>query len=483
MIKAWILVFVASLLVSADSGFWPQQLRFNALHSEQPQTLLWRAAQQGDTVASQTLLDVADNAKQIYWLEKLISVRFAPAALALSHYQQDDYSAKRLIYLAARGGVPEAQYKFALLHDDKDTREHWLLLAAQQGYGLAQTALADWYLLHQEVEKARPWLLKTAEYDAQGAFQLGQLLWREGNTADGRHWFDRAAEMGHEQALRMQTILGQYMPLTLSQRIASVDVWPESTECVQKIDLFATSLFSIEQAQRFYTKFSHDKRFDELAICLSEPIWLAPHELDCDANWQGQGRLGCNIGPLEPLAHKARFTHAVIFAEMGKANVNNGFMYLDVGDTYSVFVHELAHFAGFVDEYPLNTELAQHYCERKQAPNLVFDGIISYAPIANIGHWEAYEKPVEIYPSRTCNNIDVASYKPSKRITFMENHDTDVIPPLYRYIWQQQLQKPSAQRTVGLNFFQYYQQRGDTEKASYWLARVTQERTANIGVN
>ena len=40
-----------------------------------------------------------------------------------------------------------------------------------------------------------------------------------------------------------------------------------------------------------------------------------------------------------------------MYAKKGKANVHNGIMFIDRQDSYDVFINELAHFAGFIDEY------------------------------------------------------------------------------------------------------------------------------------
>lgn len=65
-------------------------------------------------------------------------------------------------------------------------------------------------------------------------------------------------------------------------------------------------------------------------------------------------------------------------------NVNNGVMYLDVGDIYSVFVYELVYFVGFVDEYLFIVGLVREYCSCKIVFNLVFLGEIIYVLLDNI---------------------------------------------------------------------------------------------------
>jgi len=474
--RATCLAVFTSLTIAADSGHLPSQLLNNAEQADKPAPLLWVAVQQNSLAAKQRLLEFAKANRNQYWLEMLIKSGYSPAALTLSRIEDNPRITQRLVRLAARGGVAEAQYEYALTRDDFAHRETWLKAAAEQDYFVAQTALADWYLLHEQQSEAEPWLQKTASRDSQSAFQLAYIRWQQGREDEGYELFKQAAKQQHEQAMNVLAVLQQYQP----ESIAGLSANPSSgnsPQCRQQIQPFATGLAEMVQANRIYQQFLADKRLKSLPLCVNKPIWLARESLKCDANWQGQGRLGCNIEALEPIVRQRGFTHAVVLAKSGKANVNNGVMYLDVGDTYSVFVHELAHFVGFVDEYPLTRSFAKEYCARKSAPNLVFLGALTYAPLSNIEYWQSIEFPVTLYPSRTCNNIGVASFKPSDRITFMENHDAKYIPPIYLSIWSSLLNNPRAQRPIAMNLFQYYEQAGNTQKAAYWLDVFRQQRT------
>lgn len=474
--RATCLAVFTSLTIAADSGHLPSQLVANAQQADKPAPLLWVAIQQNDMVAKQRLLVYAVNQRNEYWLEMLIKSGYSPAALALSRLEDNPRVTRRLVRLAARGGVAEAQYEYALTRDDFDHRETWLKAAAEQDYAIAQTALADWYLLHEQQSEAEPWLEKTALSDSQSAFQLAYIRWQQGNEDEGYTLFKRAAEQNHEQAKSVVAVLKQYQPQSINALSTQGVNTASSARCRQRIQPFATGLAEMVQANEIYQQFLNDKRLKTLPLCINKPVWLARDAIRCDANWQGQGRLGCNVEALEPIVRHRSFTHAVILAKSGKANVNNGVMYLDVGDTYSVFVHELAHFVGFVDEYPLTRSFAREYCARQTAPNLVFLGKLTYAPLNNIDYWQSIEFPVNLYPSRTCKNIGVKSFKPSNRITFMENHDAKYIPPIYLSIWNALLNNPKAQRSIAMNLFQYFEKTGNTEKASYWLAVVRQQR-------
>lgn len=479
MFRATCLAIFTSLTIAADCGLDSNQLLANANTALNPAPILWRAVESGSQQGRVQLHDYAKNTKSEYWLEKLIGAGYTPAALSLSRLSDEPRIAKRLMHLAAKGGVAEAQYEYALSREDFTHRETWLKAAAEQHYYSAQTALADWYLLHHMPQKAEKWLALTAKNDSQSAFQLGFIRWQQGERDTAFSLFSQAADSGHTDAQNVIAVLKRYQPVNVNELLTPVETNWTTPSCKQSIQPFATGLAEIVQLHEIIQAFSNDRRFTDLPLCVKNPIWLAEGSLHCDENWQGKGRLGCDLAPLAGVAKSKKFTHSVILARSGKANVNNGVMYLDVGDTYSVFAHELAHFVGFVDEYPLTTGLAKEYCARKSAPNLVFNGSITYAPQENIEIWESFEYPISLYPARTCNNVGEQSYKPSRRTTFMENHDAKYIPPLYLNIWRRQLLEPSAQRPIAMNFFQLFQALGDTQRAGEWLSVYRQLRSGN----
>jgi hypothetical protein len=208
---------------------------------------------------------------------------------------------------------------------------------------------------------------------------------------------------------------------------------------------------------------------------VAPPIWLAQNVLDCDKNYKSSGVLGCDITPLATMAKTREFSHAVVFAEQGKANVQNGVMYLDISDAYSVFVHELAHFAGFADEYPMGRRMASRLCDARQIedfapPNVVVDSEYWYAPHNTVANWLEIDPATIIAPAKTCLASGKQAYKPSRRITFMEHHDSGVIPPLYIVLWEQQLNKQNVQRPISMNFFQAFHKSGNQVEAAHWLS-------------
>ncbi|AGP85598.1 sel1 repeat family protein [Alteromonas mediterranea] len=516
------LAVFALLIVAGDSGRYIPQLIANALSVIQPindsegltpasssnneapsvstplatQTdealaLLWLAAKQGSKDAQATLLqefEAAYNAKfsstrgieqatATYYLEKLVNLENADAAWLLYQILGEAGASQRFMRLAALGDVAEAQLAFAMSTESPEKREKWLVRAASQQYLPAQAALADWYLLHGQQHLAKPLLAATATLDMQSAFKYARLLWDEGEHQQAKEHFTFAAKQGHAQAEKALEAVQLYTPYTLGQLASqpTPPTWLDNPDCLQRIQPFATSLATIMRAQSLYSSFKADTRLQALSICLAKPIWLQADALNCHPNYQNTGVLGCNITPLSNIAKKHKFSHAVVVSEQGKANVQNGVMYLDISDAYSVFVHELAHFAGFADEYPIGRSMANKLCDEDgisdfMPPNLIVDSEYWYAPHKTVEGWLAIDPNTIIARAKTCSVLGKNSYKPSRRITFMEHHDSGVIPPLYLVLWQQQLEKENAQRPISMNFFQAFHRNGNQKEAAHWLA-------------
>ena len=410
----------------------------------------------------------------IYWLEKLVSIDNADAAWLLYQLNGEESASERFMALAAKGNVAEAQLAYAMSSQSPEKREKWLIRAAEQEYLPAQAALADWYLLHDQNKKAKPLLAATASLDMQSAFKYGRLLWDEGNVDEAKIYLKKAANLGQQQAKDALAITQRYSVTALGD-VKPFD-WPQGNQCLQRIQPFAASLATMIRADNFYRQFNNDERLASLSLCVAPPIWLPKDALSCSDDYNNRNVLGCDVKPLANIAKKRQFSHAVVVAKQGKANVQNGVMFLDIGDTYSVFVHELAHFAGFADEYPIARSMARKICDIQRIsdfspPNLVIDSPHYYAPVVTVSRWAKIDPNTIVAKAKTCEGVSKNSYKPSRRITFMEHHDTGAIPPLYLVLWQQQLEKQQAQRPISMNFFQAFHHQGDQKEAAHWLAK------------
>ncbi|MGJ8679002.1 hypothetical protein [Paraglaciecola sp.] len=241
---------------------------------------------------------------------------------------------------------------------------------------------------------------------------------------------------------------------TINQTFSQQAALPSS--CSQQLLFVAGSVNSLTQAEKLKQKLINDQRLQSLPICAYELIWFNPETVQCTNNQTTHQRISCDLPLLAQHVKSLQFTHLVIFAKDGKANVHNGIMYLDQQDTYDVFVHELAHFAGFVDEYPLSAELAKQVCQQGRAPNLRFS------------------KPndsTNLSPARTCDNHPNQAYKNSKRLTFMEYHDVAYIPEQYLTAWRNSLLDQHNSPSAHVNFAQFYEEHNNVTESQYWRAK------------
>ncbi|MDU0353975.1 hypothetical protein RS130_08555 [Paraglaciecola aquimarina] len=245
----------------------------------------------------------------------------------------------------------------------------------------------------------------------------------------------------------------------------------DSKQCAQQILFVTGSVYSLAQAEVFKSKFVNDQRLKSLSICIQPTIWFDPEKVRCKENLSQNGRLACNMPQLAKSLKMQSFTHLVIFADKGKANVHNGIMFLDKQDTYDVFVHELAHFSGFVDEYPLRGELANQICNGVNAPNVVFRKVRGNNVDKDWQRSTELGQNIHFSKARTCDNHAVQAYKMDKNMTFMEYHDVGYIPKLYLLAWQQQLRKQQNSPSAHVNFAQYYESQNNQQESQYWRTK------------
>lgn len=473
------LIFALLLVVMlrADSGQHVLQLLANAGLSAQPATLLWQAVQQDNTQAKRELITYSEANQNEYWLQQLVLLGDAEAAWALYLMLGEEQASDRFMRIAARGNVPEAQFNFAFSTDDPTKRKTWLLRAAQQDYAPAQAALADWYLLMGETEEARPWLLKTAQRYPKKAFELGRLLWAK-DQDKAMTWLNYAADKNEPRAKRLVSVISRYS--NFNTTLAKPE-WRTNKVCQQRIQPLASSLNSIAHADTLYQRFSSDQRLKNIDICVAKPIWLQGNSLNCLSSNRNNHRITCNLAPFADLIDRIDATHVVIVVDEGKANTHNGVIYLDTSDTYSVFVHELAHFAGFIDEYELSRSMAEVYCSQFDAPNLVYqDSNQDFVPEERTELWRWLEPDVVMSPSKTCRAVAVETYKPTTDMTFLEHHDTGNIPTIYRKLWQHALYVERYQRPIYINFAQTFQRLNQPEKARYWANKAIMNQSLHL---
>ncbi len=311
--------------------------------------------------------------------------------------------------------------------------------------------------------------------EQQLAHGLG--LWRDKKYQQAAQEFSLLGAKNLSADLQSLTELYQYHATAFNQNRNSDFIQELSTlpdDCKQKLLFVTPDIGSLVQAEHFRSRFAQDQRLKSLSICIYDVTWFDPVDIACEENWQQSGRLGCQLLSLAEKLKNLPFTHLVMFADKGKANVHNGIMFLDRQDTYDVFIHELAHFSGFIDEYPLSQGLAKRVCTGVDAPNIVFKQAKKLE--VDRQYWQSIglQNSTDIFAARTCDNHPTQAFKTSNQLTFMEYHDTAFIPAHYLTAWQKQLQKKPNQPSAHINFAQLYEQSNNLTESQFWRARYQQ---------
>lgn len=481
-----LLCLIVVLLLQSSTTHYSPVLRYYLLQEELKSSYqgLWPAAKEGSSVALEALVKLADVNDDLYWLEKAASLNSLSAQIALGKLSEGD---EQIFWWrqAANNGHGPSQFELSLTVDSTQQRIRYLEQAALNEHIPAIIALSKYYYENNDASNALRWLGKASQYDASNLFKLAKMLWYQGKHDDAMEAFKRAAENDALAKTYFSTINNvARQPLGILSKPSS----PLSERCSQQLQFVATSLDSAVQANTFKKKYEQDSRLARLPICIKPIIWLADTELSCDLV---DHRNVCDLSRLAELAFKPSYTHLVFFLNEGKGYVQNGAMYLDEADTYSVFVHELAHFVGFVDEYAVSSALAAQYCEQSDAPNLIVsEGEYLYED-EKFQTWQAYNLSLmnasvnkKLFPqdkdkvdvslkiglSRTCAALNKKSYKPSNKLTFMQYHDTNYIPTIYLLMWRDLLEKHHHSIAVSEVFKQQALQIENKNAAAHWAS-------------
>jgi hypothetical protein len=318
--------------------------------------------------------------------------------------------------------------------------------------------------------------------EAEQQLAHGLALWRDKQYQQSAQAFTSLGEKNLNGELQTLTRLYQYHATAFNKNRNSDFMHQLSTlpdTCKQKILFVTADIESLVQAESVRSRFAQDPRLKSLPICIYDMTWFDPVDIVCEENWQQSGRLGCQLLSLAEKLKRLPFTHLVMFSNKGKANVHNGVMFLDRQDTYDVFIHELAHFSGFIDEYPLSQGLAKRVCAGVDAPNMVFKQ--AEKSKADRQYWQSIglQNNTDIFSARTCDNHSTQAFKASKQLTFMEYHDTGFIPNRYLIAWQRQLQTTPNQPSAHINFAQLYEQSNNLSESQFWRARYQQYLSAS----
>ncbi|AXQ98667.1 hypothetical protein [Pseudoalteromonas piscicida] len=202
-----------------------------------------------------------------------------------------------------------------------------------------------------------------------------------------------------------------------------------SASCQFNLALIASDLGGLQRLQALKHGYEQQPEPAKGVYCLSKPIYAA-NKLSCKTH---KGFAMCDLQHEQRLS---KYDHLVLMATEGLANVNGKHMTLTATSTYNTLVHELMHFSGFEDEYPIPAHKAKWLCATsgKKAPNL----------------YVGEQAPNNWAPSRTCELGKLSSYKPSSSHSLLE-YQSIKLDENYRKRWLAVLNSRRLEDKIAVN--------------------------------
>lgn len=468
-LKLAAIIFPALWLAGASCTF-PKQLIFHATSSSNPMSSLYLAAKR-EPEARQMLFQKAIENQSEFWIRKSAMLANQEDAFELAMATSSTLLKLELLHHSAKRGHAESQLHLAMMSKRPETRMRWLTKAAEQGDFEAIQAILTMAKTQNNIPLRNYWLPKAAKFDEVLLIDYAKDVWKNVGTASAINLLNDSA---FNQSERVQSVLNDIESHRAENNIHRK--FGGATSCSLVLQFVAENLNALEQAKSLIDKYNNDERFLGFSVCFNSPVWVEPSSLNCSDD--KDVRLSCDLNAVAKLAQDVEFTHLVVIAQKGIANVHNGIMYLDQHDDYFVFVHEFAHFAGFVDEYPLSKELAQNVCFSRHVPNLVFSN--GEIDIADTHFVDFSVDELTLTKARTCEQSNIMAFKPVYTLTFMEFHDTGAIPIVYLAIWKQTIVNPKALTPVYVNLAQWYESMEQHEQAQVWWQKYRQFQSKTL---
>ncbi|WP_143314030.1 hypothetical protein [Colwellia sp. UCD-KL20] len=217
-------------------------------------------------------------------------------------------------------------------------------------------------------------------------------------------------------------------------------------KCRNSIQLFATNLANLHKLDALIT--SVQQHPISRYFCFNRPRYISIEQLNC--SYDTEKAIQCRETVWSQLHPEVNTRYLGLMLTKGGANVNNGILYLDELDDKKVFIHELSHLLGFVDEYPLpshhkicqkpqtsifshNISILKPYYEGSKEEVLTllakqipwFDLIDKTTPLMQqvdnkwkIGTPKSYlfnhSQEIGLFTAETCQNNSTQAFKPTR---------------------------------------------------------------------
>ena len=303
-----------------------------------------------------------------------------------------------VVALLARGAIPTAQLHHALnllATGEEQTAQRYWQKSLPKLSSKERIKLAKQLLLYKQWEDLH--YLAAANYIEQPQI-LNQLYLKQG--------------VDHHKL--SENFLQRLGFLSLNSNIQP------SNRCMYNVLMMSDHRKGLYKLAKLVTSYNIKPEPSSNIFCFTDPVYVSG-EISCATLKTSAATCNWQAATLDK-ALLARFDFIIMMPKNGSANVHRNIMQLSSDANYNVFLHELMHFSGFEDEYPLPRAKQAWLCQMSGlvAPNLF---IVQKGELAPKG-W---------YKSKSCQEGGTA-YKPSKDWSILEYQQLG-LSEQYRALW------------------------------------------------
>ncbi|TPH14001.1 hypothetical protein [Litorilituus lipolyticus] len=381
----------------------------------------------------------------------------------------------------------------------------WLQQAVRLNDDEAKISLVEHYLKSESFDKAKVVLSQMPQetlFTVLLKIRLSVALGEQENTLALIKKNVRLLE----QHIQGQTLLNKLKKFQVITHSAEIPEQLIAQNCTISLQLFATQLTHLDLLEQLVSDFMAKKISQ--SVCFTQIRYLSKQALECES--KKNSAISCNEKLFNQIAATVNTRYIGVMLPEGGANVHFGILYFDKFDTPDVLSHEISHFFGFIDEYPLkeNHEACLNIQQKPFARNVAvlsptYQGerervraevlkqlvwakhidpktpILQAMPGAK-KHWrlgtpKKYINKVGLFPARSCEQSKgqatgaLQAYKPLAQRTHLEYYEHS-LPPLYLSLLFQKPKHylmPSFHWNIALA--EYLS--GNEEQANYWLSQ------------
>ena len=367
----------------------------------------------------------------------------------------------------------------------------WWRHAAKLGNASANINLMHYYLSVAQLDEALK-IIKSVPQSDHAIFYQIQIALIEGNVTEALSLTRELKEPNHriklerifkrykiddkwkldKRGVSEKRISTSYQMMNLASHIDFPLLSEYSIQCRNSVQVFATNFSDLLYSEKLIQQVQ--KSIIGAKFCFAPVRYIPLSQLGCQHKLDQAAQ--CDELVLSKLTDIGT-RYISILLPNGGAKVDHGIMYIDRSDTADVFEHELAHWLGFIDEYPLPDNHLR--CGQKQKEpfshnvavlsqdqaNLTREQLLRQLPWSSfiknttplktktdtgwkLGTPIKYRKQIGLFPAKTCNGNQVQSFKPVAHRTklqyfelafpvvysaFLERAERDFTMPSYHY--------------------------------------------------